>query len=82
MPDTPEKRRREAQKRRNREDKAKRKQLRKDGVLGTDTSGLFAPGEVNREVLPIAVPPPPPPADPNAPPPPPANPLDPFRRRP
>ena len=63
MPDTPEKRRREAQKRRNREEKAKRKQLRKDGVLGTDTSGLFAPGEVNREVVPIAVPPPPPPAD-------------------
>jgi hypothetical protein len=61
MPDTPEKRRREAQKRRNREEKAKRKQLRKDGVLGQDTSGLFAPGEVNREVMPIAAPPPPPP---------------------
>jgi len=60
MPDTPEKRRREAQKRRNREEKSKRKQLRKDGVLGTDTSGLFAPGEVAREVLPIATPPPPP----------------------
>lgn len=52
MPDTPEKRRREAQKRRNREEKAKRKQLRKDGLLGNDTSGLFQPGEVNREVVP------------------------------
>jgi hypothetical protein len=51
MPDTPEKRRREAQKRRNREEKAKRKQLRKDGLLGNDTSGLFQPGEVNREVV-------------------------------
>ena len=57
MPDTPEKRRREAQKRRNREEKAKRKQLRKDGVLGQDTSGLFAPGEVNREVVSFAPPP-------------------------
>ena len=80
MPDTPEKRRREAQKRRNREEKAKRKQLRKDGVLGTDTSGLFAPGEVNREVLPIATPPPPPPPEPGAEAP--APPTNPFFKRP
>lgn len=66
MPDTPEKRRREAQKRRNREEKAKRKQLRKEGLIGQDTSGLFAPGEVNREVMPLA--PPPAPAAPAAPP--------------
>ena len=58
MPDTPEKRRREAQKRRNREEKAKRKQLRKEGVLGQDTSGLFAPGEVHREVVSFNPPPP------------------------
>lgn len=57
MPDTPEKRRREAQKRRNREEKAKRKQMRKDGLLGNDTSGLFQPGEVNREVMPTSRPP-------------------------
>jgi hypothetical protein len=63
MPDTPEKRRREAQKRRNREEKAKRKQLRKDGVLGQDTSGLFAPGEVNREVVSFSPPRQTPPAD-------------------
>ena len=56
MPDTPEKRRREAQKRRNREEKSKRKQLRKDGVLGQDTSGLFAPGEIPREVVSFAPP--------------------------
>lgn len=56
MPDTPEKRRREAQKRRNREDKAKRKQLRKDGILGQDTSGFFQPGEVNREIIPSGPP--------------------------
>lgn len=51
MPDTPEKRRREAQKRRNREMKAERKRLRKEGLLGQDNTGLFAPGEVQREVV-------------------------------
>ena len=80
MPDTPEKRRREAQKRRNREEKSKRKQLRKDGVLGTDTSGLFAPGEVAREVVPIAVPPPPPAPEPGTEAP--APPTNPFFKRP
>jgi hypothetical protein len=73
MADTPEKRRREAQKRRHREDKAKRKQARKDGVLGYDNTGLFQPGEVHRETVPSAPPPPPrpeseePPVDPNRP---------------
>ena len=67
MPDTPEKRRREAQKRRNREDKAKRKQARKDGLLTHDTTGLFAPGEQPRES--VQWPPPPPPAPPAAAPP-------------
>ena len=67
MPDTPEKRRREAQKRRNREDKAKRKQLRKDGILTHDTTGLFAPGEQPRDT--VQWPPPPPPAPPAAAPP-------------
>ena len=72
MPDTPEKRRREAQKRRNREDKAKRKQARKDGILQHDTNGLFAPGEQPREAVQWPPPPPPPPpsAEPVAPPPP------------
>ena len=51
MPDTPEKRRREAQKVRNREVKAERKRLRKEGLLGQDTSGLFFPGELRREVV-------------------------------
>jgi hypothetical protein len=51
MPDTPEKRRREAQKRRNRELKAERKRLRKEGLLGQDNSGLFAPGERPREAV-------------------------------
>lgn len=36
MPDTPEKRRREAQKRRKREIKAERKRLRKEGLLGPE----------------------------------------------
>jgi len=52
MPDTPAKRQREAQKRRNREIKAERKRLRKEGLLGNDNSGLFAPGEPRREVVP------------------------------
>ncbi len=51
MPDTPAKRHREAQKRRNRELKAERKRLRKEGLLGQDNSGLFAPGEAHREVV-------------------------------
>jgi hypothetical protein len=65
MPDTPEKRRREAQKRRNREDKAKRKKLRKDGLLTHDTTGLFAPGEQPRDT--VQWPPPPPPGEAPAP---------------
>ncbi len=64
MPDTPAKRRREAQKRRNREDKAKRKQLRKDGLLESGSSGLFAPGEQPRECVPWPPPQPRPPAPP------------------
>jgi len=51
MPDTPAKRHREAQKRRNREMKAERKRLRKEGLLGQDNSGLFAPGEIHREAV-------------------------------
>jgi hypothetical protein len=51
VPDTPEKRRREAQKVRNREVKAERKRLRKEGLLGQDTSGLFQPGERRRETV-------------------------------
>lgn len=51
MPDTPEKRRREAQKIRNREVKAARKRLRKEGLLGQDSSGLFHPGERRRETV-------------------------------
>lgn len=51
MADSPEKRRREAQKRRKRELKAERKRLRKEGILGQDSSGLFAPGGPSRETL-------------------------------
>lgn len=71
MSDTPEKRRREAQKRRNREEKADRKRLRKEGLLGQDSSGLFAPGEPQRESvggMGAMQPPPPPPAEPPPPP--------------
>jgi hypothetical protein len=51
MADTPAKRQREAQKRRNRDLKAERKRLRKEGLLGHDNSGLFAPGEMHRETV-------------------------------
>ena len=49
MSDTPAKRMREAKKRRQQEQKVERKRLRKEGLLGTDNSGLFAPGEPQRE---------------------------------
>ncbi|HZE98994.1 MAG TPA: hypothetical protein VE981_18455 [Planctomycetota bacterium] len=69
MADSSGKRMREAKKRHHRDVKAQRKQLRKDGLLGNDTSGLFAPGEIHREVI-NASPPvePPPPAEPPPPP--------------
>ena len=51
MADSAAKRIREAKKRRQREIKAERKRLRKEGLLGTDSSGLFAPGEMRREVV-------------------------------
>ena len=52
MADTPAKRAREAKKRRMQEEKVKRKQLRKDGQLGQDNTGLFAaPGEIPRETV-------------------------------
>ena len=51
MPDTPAKRIREAKKRQAREVKAERKRLRKEGLLGTDNRGLFAPGEIPRETV-------------------------------
>ena len=68
MADSSGKRHREAKKRQNREHKAERKRLRKEGLLGTDNSGLFAPGELHREVISSSPPPPPaPPApDPSA----------------
>jgi hypothetical protein len=51
MAETPEKRAREARKRRHREIKAQRKQLRKEGLLGKDNRGLFGPGEKVRETV-------------------------------
>lgn len=51
MADTFGKRSREAKKRQQRENKAERKRLRKEGLLPVDNSGLFAPGEPGREVL-------------------------------
>lgn len=51
MADTMGKRLREAKKRQQRERKAERKRLRKEGLLGQDHSGLFAPGETHREVV-------------------------------
>lgn len=53
MADSSGKRFREAKKRQQREQKAQRKQLRKDGKLGNDNSGLFAPGEMQRQVVDI-----------------------------
>jgi hypothetical protein len=53
MADSAGKRFREAKKRQQREMKAQRKQMRKDGLLGNDNSGLFAPGEMQRQVVDI-----------------------------
>jgi hypothetical protein len=69
MADSFGKRSREAKKRQQREQKAERKRLRKEGLLGNDNSGLFAPGEPHREVLDLKAPTPP-----AAPPPPSGNP--------
>lgn len=51
MADSSGKRFREAKKRQQREMKAERKRLRKEGLLGNDNSGLFAPGEMQRQVV-------------------------------
>jgi hypothetical protein len=51
MADTPAKRIREQKKRQKREHKSERKRLRKEGLLGTDNSGLFAPGEQIRQTV-------------------------------
>ena len=51
MADSAGKRFREAKKRQQREQKAQRKQMRKEGLLGNDNSGLFAPGEMQRQVV-------------------------------
>ena len=69
MADSSGKRIREAKKRQHREQKAQRKQMRKDGLMPSDNTGLFAPGEVHREVVDAAPPPPEPPPAPPAPPP-------------
>jgi hypothetical protein len=53
MADSAGKRFREAKKRQQREMKAQRKQMRKEGLLGNDTSGLFAPGEMQRQAVDI-----------------------------
>ncbi len=68
MADSAAKRIREARKRHRREVKAERKRLRKEGLLGTDASGLFLPGETPRPVADVA-PPSSPPAAPQEPPP-------------
>jgi len=51
MADSAAKRIREAKKRRRREMKAERKRLRKEGLLGKDSSGLFLPGEPPRPIV-------------------------------
>ena len=53
MADSAGKRFREAKKRQQREQKAQRKQMRKEGLLGNDNSGLFAPGEMQRQAVDI-----------------------------
>jgi len=73
MADSSGKRFREAKKRQQREQKAQRKQMRKDGLLGNDNSGLFAPGEIHREVIDSKPAQPPAPAAPEAAPKPDAN---------
>lgn len=50
MADTPAKRQREAKKRRNREIKAERKRLRKQGLLGQDQTGTQPPSAPSSEV--------------------------------
>ena len=50
MAETQGKRAREAKKRQQKEVKTERKRLRKEGLLGQDTSGLFLPGEPQRQV--------------------------------
>jgi hypothetical protein len=64
MADTPGKRSREAKKRRKQEEKIERKRLRKEGLLGKDNTGLFAPGEQPRETVDDPDAPPVPPAEP------------------
>lgn len=63
MADSSGKRFREAKKRQQQEVKANRKRLRKEGLLGHDHSGLFAPGERGVEVQSASAPPPPPPEE-------------------
>lgn len=63
MADSAGKRFREAKKRQQREQKAERKRLRKEGLLGNDNSGLFAPGEMQRQVVDMNEPQTPPPAE-------------------
>jgi hypothetical protein len=63
MADSAAKRMREAKKRRQQEMKNERKKLRASGQLGRDPSGLFAPGEMAREVVDASPPPPPPPPE-------------------
>ena len=71
MADSFGKRSREAKKRQQREIKAERKRLRKQGLLGgNDTSGLFAPGETPREALDTSRAATPPAPSPQSPPPP------------
>jgi hypothetical protein len=64
MADSSGKRFREAKKRQHREIKAERKRMRKEGLLVSDNSGLFAPGEMQRQVVDVNAPPTPPDAPP------------------
>jgi len=64
MADSSGKRFREAKKRQQREMKAERKRMRKEGLLGNDNSGLFAPGEMQRQVVDVNAPATPPDAPP------------------
>ena len=56
MADSSGKRFREAKKRQQREIKAERKRMRKEGLLGNDNTGLFAPGEMQRQVVDVNAP--------------------------
>ncbi len=51
MAETAAKRAREARKRRQREIKAERKRLRKDGLLTQENPGWFPPGELPRQTV-------------------------------